>query len=253
MARISLRQIDALLNGELEPEEASRLREAIEGSPVAKGYLERQQGLRPGPDWERMRLALERRRAGRMGAARDLGLAWFRAAMPRVNAVHGVRVAMGIAGLAVLILVPALWWAHAPADRGGDRLTAKGSGTAEMRLEIHGRDFAAGTAIPASPGDTLGFTYRSADTLNVQAWYREDDGDTLSFAGRDAAGFALPPVTAWTPAPETIRLEGEWRRQEVWLVLSREPLDAARAREALRAGRATDGIRVLAFRLARAP
>lgn len=248
MSRISLRKIDALLSGELGEEESSRLREEINASPQAKAYVDRQKTLRSTLTWNGIRQAVEAdKRSGLKG--------WFRGFSPfPIGSIRsrGPGLAFASVALALLTLGTAWWKMHdAGGTLAGQRFTAKGIRFAEAQLQVGGQGYPAGSLIAAGPGDTLGVTYRSGDTVYVQVWYQEENGDLRAFPGKDPRGFALPPVTAWTPAPQRILLEGEWRRQEVWIVLSPGTLKTERVREAIRSGRSAPGITVLAYRLAR--
>ena len=248
MPRVSLRKIDAMLNGELGAEEASRLWAEIGASPELRDYFERQRALQSKLGWDRLRRAVgkDKRFASRQARI----MAWIRdrlADWGRVPALWGA-----IGAMAALALAVAFWSlrdAHGPGP--ANRLASKGLPAFEAQIQIHGQAFGTGSLLHAGPGDTLGFTYRSQDSVNVQVWYREDGGKLTPFAGKSALGFTLPPVTAWTVAPQSILLEGAWRRQEVWMVLSRHPLHPYRAQEAIRKGSGAEGVRVFAFRLSR--
>jgi hypothetical protein len=249
MPRISLRKIDALLNGELGPAEAERVRKEIEASPEARSYFERQADLRADRRWERLRRDAERdgRSRGKIFGKAVLG------AVRRTFSRGGAPGYLGAAfGAAALVLGAMFWALRGHEDRGSEsRMAAKGLRAAEAGLRFHGRDFGPGSSIPAGAGDTLGFVHRGTEPVDVQIWYREDGGEILPLAPGHPDGFAWPAATAWTLAPQSIRLEGSWRRQDVWIVLSRRPLDPARAREAIRAGKREEGVQVLAFRLER--
>lgn len=247
MPRISLRKIDALLNGELDPAETARFRAEIEASPEARAYLERQAGLRSDLGWEKVRRALERGQGRRWPSAREPVQRFFRRLNPRGAGLGYLGMA---GGAAALTLAAALWMAHRQGGgRAENRLAAKGSQVAEVRLRVRGDDFPPGSSIPVRIGDTLGFSYRGMEQQNVQIWYREDDGEILPFPGREPGGIAWPAATAWTSAPQGMRVEGDWRHRNIWVLLSRDPLGSSRGRKAILAGGNGNEVRVLAFRL----
>lgn len=247
MPRVSLRKIDSLLNGELGEEESGRLRQEIEASQAAKAYFDRQKDLRSALTWNGLRQAVERDESSGLRG-------WFRRLVrfPQAPIRSGWPRPAFASGLLALLALGAVWWTvREPGDKGAHgRFTAKGAPFAEAQLQVRGQGYPAGALIAAGPGDTLGFLYRSGDTAYVQVWYKEEGGELRSFAGKDPRGFVWPPATAWIAAPQRILLDGAWRHQEVWIVLSPQSLETERVRKAL-SGKAGNGVRILPFRLAR--
>jgi len=248
MPRISLRKIDSLLNGELEEEESRRLREQISASPKTKAYFDRQMNLRSDLTWSKLSRAVEADgQSGPQGWIRRLS----RLALGPVG--PGWRRPALASGAFALLALGTVWWqARDPGERADRaRFSAKGSRFAEAQLQVRGQGYPAGALIDAGPGDTLSILYRSADTVYAQVWYREEGGELRSFDGKAPRGFALPPVTAWTQAPQRVLLEGTWRRQEVWIALSHGNSEIEQVKKAIRSGQDGNGIQVLVFRFAR--
>lgn len=241
--RVSLRRLDALLQGELGPEEAAALRRAVDADPVARAYLARQASLRSSLSAHGLRVAVATSRRGPLTRL---------AALLEAPGRGPVRFAAG--AFACLALGLAVW-THRPASLPGEEMERafrmKGDILPEVMLRIRGRDFAPGSLVPGRAGDTLAFSYRSGEGLHAQVWYREADGEVLPFEG--ARSFALPPATSWTEAPQRLLLSGAWSRQEVWILLSQQPLDAETAARAVHRGEDGDGVRVLAYRLSAEP
>jgi hypothetical protein len=241
--RISLRRLDALLLGELGPEEAAALRRAVDADPAARAYLARQASLRSSLSAQKLRAAVA---ASRRGPLTRL------AALLEAQGRGPFRFAAGAFACVALGLAV---WTHRPASLPGEEMErafrAKGDFPPEVVLRLHGRDFAPGSLVPARAGDTLAFSYRSGEGLHAQAWYREAGGEVTPFEG--ARSFALPVATSWTEAPQRLLLSGAWSRQEVWILLSPRPLDAETAARAVRRGKDGDGVRVLAYRLSAIP
>ncbi len=247
MSRIPLFKIDSLLNGELEEGEARALREQIEASPKAKAYFDHQKTLRSALTWADLRRAVEAdKRSGLRG--------WFRylTRFPQGPIRSRWRRPTFASGIFALLALAMVWWnVRDPFGTStGSRFTAKGGPFAEAQLQVRGQAYPAGSLVSAGPGDTLDFMYRSGDTAYAQVWYKEEGGELRSFTGKDPRGFVLPPATAWTPAPQRILLDGAWRRQEVWIVLSPGSLAPEGVRQAI-SGRAGNGVKVLPFRLTR--
>jgi hypothetical protein len=251
--RVSLRKLDALLQGELPEAEAGALRAALEADPVAKVYLERQAALRSELSAHDLRAAIakaEARQGVRGLLARLLGSG------PGASAARPRRsLSLGIAGasLACLALGLTVWTGDLFRGSTKEAYRAKGTRPAEVMLRLGGRDFAPGDLIPARAGDTLGFSYRADEPVHVQVWYQEDDKEPAPFAG--AGGFVLPYASGWTEASRRILLEGAWIRQQVFILVSDRPLAPEAAARAVRRGKGgkDDGVRVLAFRLVAPP
>jgi hypothetical protein len=249
MPRISLRKIDSLLNGDLSAEESARLQVEIEASPQAKAYVERQRALRSELSWERLRKPV---RVGRPSFVRPgfrelLDKFWYWVIGSRRGWIPYTAGALGLIALGGTI-----WTLYRSESSGREsiRWAAKGSSSADVRLQIRGQDYDAGSSVRAATGDTLGLIYRSQDTVWVHAWFRESGGEISPFPGKANGMLILPPSMTWITAPQRILLKGKWRSQEVWLVVSRRPLEGNEIRAAIGTPGNTGGAEVLAFYLA---
>jgi hypothetical protein len=247
MDRLSLRKIDSLLLGELPEAEAAELRARIDGDPEARAYLEKQSALRSDLTEASLREMLARR----AGAGRRSGFllsGWGDRWPEIVGRLSGGRgqAAAVIGALACLTLGLTLWTGRVPQTTIQEAYRSKGASAVEVAVRHHGNEYAPDELIPARSGDTLVLTYRGEVPLRGQIWIQEDEGEPTALQGRD---FPLPPVTAWTELPQRILLEGEWRRQQLWILLSPRVLDHDAAGEAVRGGRAPEGVRVFAYRL----
>ena len=58
-------------------------------------------------------------------------------------------------------------------------------------------------------------------------------------------------ATAWRPASERVVLEGEWKRQTVWILWSKSPFTVMDARKLLRSGARNQDVHLEAFRMAK--
>ena len=110
----------------------------------------------------------------------------------------------------------------------------KGSGEAGFRLAIGGAEFDTGQLVSARNGDTLAIAYRSPGAVTAQVWYREEGGEPLPMSGA-AAAVELVPAMGWRRMNERIVLDGEWKRQTVWVVWSPMPFTADQAKSAVAA------------------
>lgn len=247
MPKISLLKIDALLKGELDPDEAQRVSRAIEASPAAKDYLDRQRALKSGLTLESLRKAIE---ADRASGPRDSVLRVLSAIREKSASIGRTAwIPAGAVAILVAVLLIRTAWIPTGEDT-ANRFTSKGSHTdAIARLQLKGLGYDPGSRIPARPGDTLGLLYRCQDSLSMRVFYREEGGAIESFGEGNPMNFTLPPATAWSSAPQRILLEGKWTRQELWLVLSRSPIGIDRAREAIEPGGNRQGATVLSFLL----
>ncbi|GEM_PF-5923303 len=280
--RISLWKLDQLMRGELPEAEASALRTRVSRSPEAQAYLERYTSLRSNLSLADIRAGAKRRLAGarsEASAARSgdspPSTAWERV-MDFLLSRGGTR-GPGLAFAMVLVLGIGLWtWrvqeSHPTlVESSGDGIhSIKGSGEAGFRLAIGGAEFDTGQLVSARNGDTLAIAYRSPSAVTAQVWYREEGGEPLPMAGA-AAAVGLAPAMGWRRMKESIVLDGEWKRQTVWVVWSPIPFTAAQAKSAVAAlvaaqaaGKAAgkgdekapaeaEGLRVAAFRMVRQP
>lgn len=252
--RISLRRLDALMLGTLPAAEADALRLALERDPAAKAYVERLSAMRPRRGYADLEARLRDRAPASLPARLRAALATLRPrggtrpgnarSAPRLPIFGGAA-----AAFAALLLGASLWigrWEPAGPAEGGFR--AKGGARPEIALRHRGTEFVPGALVPARSGDTLAFAYRSADSLHIQIWYQEDGGGPAPMTG--PGGFTLPPATAWTEASQRIRLEGSWKRQQLWILLSRRSLDRERAADAVRRGRGDGAVELATYRLA---
>lgn len=253
--RLSLRQIDRLLLGQLPAAEAEALRKRLAEDPSAQAYLERQESLGSTRTLEDFRAELSRRSAGGQGSGLFAKVVARAAAWVGLDAdgphhaspSHPSRQVLaygGFAAFACLVLGLTVWTGRLPGpahDQVAD-LRPKGPGAsgvlqgfqeAEFLLRYGGRDYAPGDLVPARAGDTLALSYRSGDSLQVQIWYQEDEGTPAPFS--ETLGFALAPSPSWTEAPRRILLEGRWTRQRIWLVISDRALEREAAAESVRA------------------
>ncbi len=191
----------------------------------------------------------------------DESAAWWRSILPapRGRAAYDLTtrgVALGFGFMLMLGL--GIWTFQAGQQAGYLRpsenpgLTAKGAVQPGFRLDIAGTAYDAGQLAPARTGDTLGVRYRSAAPVFAQVWYQEENGKPARMTGNDSlADVAWAPATAWSPAPLRIVLEGDWKRQTVWIVWSGSDFTAGEALARLAGGSARANLRAEPFRLIR--
>lgn len=235
--RVSLHELDKYLQGEL-PAEQARAIEALERSDArVREYLEGMRRLDPPLAWNSLRDRAEAEALRRQPGALDRIKGWL-APNPR----------LGLALLMVLAvsIVPFL---YGPGTE-GNGLRAKGGKGAEIVLTVDGEEIASGKSATAASGSLIGFSYRSITPLHVQGWFIEDEGAPEPFSGPDGRSLVWPAVSAWTPAPQRIRLEGQWKRQRILVLASGAPIDSAKARAAAAdPGAGPAGIRTFVFDL----
>lgn len=215
IGRISLLRIERYLNGELGEAETAEVQAEADRVPELRAYLENRKDLRAALPLERLVGPASRRKREVPAGMAVLGEWLARLRAPAVS-------------LATLLLAAGIWtlW---PGSRDAG-LTAKGSGGAEVRLRVGGESHRPGAEASATPGDTLVLLFRSERPLRGQIWYREDDDVPVRLAEERT----WEASTALAPAAPPILLEGEWRRQILWVLLSDSPLDSAAALSALR-------------------
>lgn len=251
--RISLWKLDQLIQGDLPGAEADALRAAVAESPEALAYMERAASLKSELSLEDVHSGA--RRGNAMKKPRPAAVSSWNRVMDILSLRSGVR-GPGFAFAFALALGIGVWtWRvqHAPivpaeTERTGN-YSIKGSGDAGFRIVIRGAESDTGQVISARNGDTLGLTYRSARPVTAQIWYREEGREVQPMTGT-AETLPLDAAMAWRPVGPRIVLEGDWKRQIVWVVWSAEPFTSEEAKGALE-GTAKPELRVASFRMVR--
>jgi hypothetical protein len=242
--RISLRKLDQLLAGELPEAEAERLRAALADSPPASEFLAES------ANWH-SRLSLEKILRSRRGVA-----PWRDRAKRAWNFAMGVHSGAGVRRIgfatAFLCVLGAGIWNYGLRELGGDgRWRAKGGVEAGVRLSIQGTEYDSGQLVSAHSGDTLGVVYRSSVPLFAQIWYREEGGAAQPMEGLPGGSvdWSWPRTTGWRPAHSRIILDGNWRRQTVWVIWSPLDFTAEEAGKAIAGRSSRADLRLESFRL----
>jgi hypothetical protein len=231
--RIDLFQLDRLMQGLLSEAEASALMAQVEALPEAKAYLARYSGAR-----SRLKLSDIRRPARK---------AWH----PRLPTLENLLRGNGgrAFAFAAVVLFLGIGLSIFPPRRiiTETGLHSKGQERTDVRLMVAGNEMEAGSLAEARNGDTLALSYRTSDSLHVQVWFQEEkSGPKPMGGGQD--GFVWSPTTSWAVAPEKIVLEGEWKRQSVWVILSPEPFMPGQAEAAMQ-GKVSGKVRASQFRI----
>lgn len=240
---VSLWDIERLLLGELRGEEAEAVRRAVDASPELRGYLERMEHEAPRRTLEDLRRLHADRRAAGAGVedSRAGKPAGGRSASrsPGTFPWPGPGVwRPALAFCAMLLAAAVVWRFQDGGPRPGDGAAyqskgGKGRDSLEVRLSLGGRTIQPGDTATARNGDTLAFLYRAPHPVDVRLFYQEDGADPMP-ADVGTALRTWPAATRWTPAPRRMLLEGNWRRQAIWIVAG----DTARAAEAVAAAAA---------------
>jgi hypothetical protein len=247
--RISLRRLDLLMAGELPEADASALREAVSNSPEAILYLEKYSQARSGLTLGKLRAS-----AGKpdpsghpLPAARRLWQRFRELLFPA--APRGLGFALG--GLAIMGL-GILTWQSQHSDGGirseDGKFQSKGLEGTAVRLVIRSAEIEPGELAQAKPGDTLAVSYRSAGPVRAQIWYQEDKGEPAAMSG-ESATLDWVAAMGWRLAPERIILDGEWKRQTVWVIWSEAPFTAEDAKKALAGSQGRSDLHAEVFRL----
>jgi hypothetical protein len=208
--RIPMLRLEKYLLNELPPEERARLEEDAARNPRLASSLAEMRESRSALDWQALRGRMEAP-APSLSIFQRLGNRW-EAWLP----APGPKLAWAGAFALLLLLAPA---ALIP-FKGDSGFRAKGHSNPEVVLEIGGSRLAPGERQNVQTGDILGFSYRSIKPLYTQIWYREDGGAPSLFDGRSDSSLFWPASAGWTPAPQRIRLEGEWKIQRVIILAS---------------------------------
>jgi hypothetical protein len=103
-------------------------------------------------------------------------------------------------------------------------LRAKGATPIEVRLMAGEKTLESGASSPVRNGEILSFSFRSAESLFVRIWYSEDGGSPRYFGGRIDPNLNWPSASSWTRAPQRIQVDGNWKSQEIWVLVSTDSL-----------------------------
>lgn len=235
-ARIPMLRLEKYLLDELPSGEKAGLEAEAARDPRLAAALAEMRETRSNLDWLGLRGSLESRSpAAAAGAAHRSGPARVRSSLrglwERRNDGWGglgrPKLAWAGAFAVLLLLAPA---ALAP-FKGDSGFRAKGHARAEVVLEIDGAKVVPGGTRSVKDGAVLGFSYRSLKPLYTQIWYREDGGAPSLFDGRSDSSLYWPASSGWTPAPQRIRLEGQWKAQRVIILASPDRIGPEDARK----------------------
>jgi hypothetical protein len=227
--RVPLLRLEKYLLNELSSEERAGLEREAARDPRLASSLTQMREARSTLDWQALRGRLEplapvlvAKRAAPSSIFSGLGKrldAWFpNPAVPKL-AWAG---AFGVLLLTLpTVLVPL------KSDSG---FRAKGHSLAEVVLEIEGSRLAPGQKRNVQAGEILGFSYRSVKPLYTRIWYQEDGGIPSLFDGRSDSSIFWPASSGWSPAPQRIRLEGDWKVQRVIILASPDKFTSEEAR-----------------------
>jgi hypothetical protein len=239
-ARVSLLRLEKYLLDELTPEERETLEREAARNPRLASSLAEARETRSALDWRGLRARLGP--PDPVAVAQSAGLLAFVSRLgKRLEALlpnpTGPKLAWAGAFAALFLLVPAVLL-PLKSDSG---IRAKGHSRAEVVLEVGGSRLSPGQRRHVQAGDILGFSYRSLKPLYTQIWYREDGGVPSLFDGRAESSLFWPASTGWSPAPQRIRLEGDWKIQSVIIVTSHEKISSQDARKIILGEMKPDG------------
>jgi hypothetical protein len=212
--RVSLLHLEKYLLNELSPEERLDVESQAAQDGAVGEYLARMKTEVSPLTWSKVRMQAQERRGVEVSD-------FFSAAMRRLSSLFSgpARPLLAWGGVMALLLVLVPVSLH----RGGG-LRAKGSGQAEVSLQVDGAAVAPGREAHVQSGGILTFSYRSVFPLFAQIWYLEDGGAPSAFEGKGDVSLSWPASSSWTLAQQRIRLEGDWKAQRVIVVTSRNPL-----------------------------
>jgi hypothetical protein len=131
-----------------------------------------------------------------------------------------------MSGLVTAVFIALLWGLATvtPLSK-SDYYGVKGISNADVSLKSSNATHYNGDVISVKNTDTLSILYRFPQNQRVYLFYREDDGVIESFTSPDT-GYLWEATNAFVAAPQQIVLEGEWKTQVVWVVVSDRPLKA---------------------------
>jgi hypothetical protein len=251
---ISLWKLDKLMQGELPEAEAAALMASVSDSPEAMRYLERYSGMRSASSWEKFRESSAGTGSRHSPSAPRDNLSWMHRLFPGAG---GRGFAMAMACLVAVGIGTWTWHqSGAPrpgwhgSDAGDPGFRSKGAEAIRVRLIVQGAEVEAGEIASAKPGDTLGISYRSPTPVSAQIWYREEGGQAAPMTGKPGV-LRWDPSTAFTRAQVRIILDGDWKRQTVWVIASPSDFSEAEALQAMDGKSIRPDLRADAFRLAR--
>jgi hypothetical protein len=234
-SRISLLAVERLLAGELEEAEAANLRGRLHRNPLMSAYLQRMESLAAPEAPEKIRALMARERHSSEKSP-------YRHPERRRSAPtafgHRLRTrpALVWATVSLLLVLGTSIWVYRPVPH--TRYLVKGADDVAVKVVKAHQVYDPGSDLIGRAGDSLGFVYRSPDSVFVQIWYREDGEEAQPVAGGDHP-LVWPGTLSWIPAPQKILLEGSWTVQDIWVVCSRHTLTSDRVRDFL-----TDGDRL---------
>jgi hypothetical protein len=257
---VSMWKLDRLIAGELPEAEAAELRKAVASSPELQRYVAEAGILKSNLTLDGIRKAARGSNVSRtFTTSRASSASAPSASAPSAQAfpirlreflqsLGSRRGGMAFAFAAVLGV--GLWtWQAREAAPG---YQAKGMNAPGIRLILKGSEYDTSDLVLSRSGDTLGFSYRSPYPISTQIWYREESKPAEAMLGPSSIS-EWKPAMGWRRAAESVILEGEWKRQTIFVVWSKSGFTDGQARRALEKGDAMDpgsDLHTEAFRLA---
>jgi hypothetical protein len=226
--RISLLRLEKYLLNELSSEERAGMERAVAENPRLASSLAEMQETNSTLDWQGLRSRLEVPAPATV--AKPSAASFIPDFRKRLDAwlpnPTQPKLAWAGAFAVLFLLIPAILLPI----KSGFEIRAKGGSHAEVVLEIGGSRLAPGQMQNVQAGDILGFSYRSANPIYTQIWYREDGGEPNLFDGRSDSNLFWPASSGWSTAPQRIRLDGDWKVQRIVILASPEKIAAEDAR-----------------------
>lgn len=267
---VSMWKLDRLLAGELPEAEARELRNKAASYPELQRYLAETGSLKSNLTLKEIRKAARGKNASTASttpSTRAASAPSFPNRLRQLLHTLGSRQG-GIAIAFTAALGVGLWtWqtreaASAASTASGDSPTSlaengsgyrsKGMDTPGIRIILNGAEYDTSDLVQSRSGDTLGFSYRSPFPIHMQIWYREDDEPAQAMLGPSSIP-EWKSSMGWRRAAERVILEGQWKRQTIFVIWSKSGFTDGQARRLLEKGEAEKSgseIHSVSFRLA---
>lgn len=243
--RIPINELDLFLIGQLSEQDKTEVQRLMEENRCVNDYIQETAEIRSTMTYDKLRSVIQdrNRKTGRFEFINKI-ISFF--------TFKNLRPYPLFASVALIFLcLGVCFWKYENFFSFNSSYHGiKGSRYVDITMQIKDKRCFPGQEIKVFGNDTLRFLYRSNEKLFVQLLYSEDEGEVKKFSDNEKP-FEWEGTLEERVAPVSIALEGTWKKQVVWIVVSKKELSARKAQKMIRNNKSKKSSEVYSFYLAR--